>query len=217
MTGVMYRQIIGNALYMIFVMMIVMYAGQSIFELPYFASTQTIDNDIWGINKMKHFTLCWNTFIFLQFFNMINCRDVTATGMNGFSRLHTNVTTWLILLCIFAVQFFACFTWLGRPIFETRGVTDRDFFVTVAAASSILVVNNLFKLIPESLVSKIPAIDEENAVGGENRLMNLYDAQATGELPGLANNFGEKTEGEYAEDEQEAINDAEASDDYRQA
>jgi len=48
MTGVMYRQILGGALYMTFIMMVVMFAGQSIFKYPYFSSTQTIDDDLWG-------------------------------------------------------------------------------------------------------------------------------------------------------------------------
>lgn len=163
---------------------------------------------------MRHFTLCWNTFIFLQFFNLINCRDVSASGMNSFHGLHKNFMTWLVLACIFAVQFFACFTWLGRPVFETRAISDRDFFVTVAAAASVLVANNLLKLIPEALVSKIPTMDEEKAMGSENAIMRVYDEQATGEFPGAAAQFGLQND----DKDQDVGGDGDyASDDYRQA
>jgi len=67
---------------------------------------------------MLHFTLIWNTFVFLQLFNMINCRDVSATKMHGFTGLTRNFLTWLIILIIVAVQWASCFTFLGRPIFE---------------------------------------------------------------------------------------------------
>jgi len=67
---------------------------------------------------MLHFTLIWNTFVFLQVFNLINCRDVSATKMHGFSGLFRNVLTWIIILTIVAVQVVSCFTFLGRPIFE---------------------------------------------------------------------------------------------------
>ena len=86
LTPAMYRQIFGMTLFMIAIMMVIMFAGQNIFDLPYLASTQTIDKDILGLgkNKMTHFTLCWNCFVFLQIFNLINCRDVSSNGMNGF-------------------------------------------------------------------------------------------------------------------------------------
>ena len=90
---------------MIVIMMVIMFAGKSVFNLEYFSSTQTIDKDILGFGKqkMEHFTLIWNTFIFLQVFNLINCREVSASGMNGFSGLHRNILTVLIILLIIGI------------------------------------------------------------------------------------------------------------------
>ena len=66
MTAYMYRQIFGVTIYMIVIMMVIMYCGKSIFELDYELSTQIIDDDDpLAKQKMKHFTLIWNTFIFL--------------------------------------------------------------------------------------------------------------------------------------------------------
>lgn len=99
----MYRQIFGVALYMIAIMMIIMYCGKSIIGYHYTNATQAIEDTPQGHDKMKHFTLIFNTFIFLQFFNLINCRDVSAAKMHGFANLHTNFMTWLVLLIIVAV------------------------------------------------------------------------------------------------------------------
>lgn len=161
---------------------------------------------------MRHFTICFNCFIFLQFFNMILCRDVSATGNHYFSGLHRNFMTWLILICIFTVQFFACFTWLGRPIFETRVIQPRDFAVSVACASSLIVASILLKMIPESLVSKIPSLDEDKSLGSENAIMRVYDEQATGEFP---MNAGAAIQEE--DKESYAGSGGHDSDDYRQA
>lgn len=66
MTPYMYRQIFGVTIYMITIMMIVMYTGKSMFELDYDLATQIIDeDDPLAKQKMMHFTLIWNTFIFL--------------------------------------------------------------------------------------------------------------------------------------------------------
>lgn len=102
---------------------------------------------------------------------MINCRDVSATGMKVFTGLHKNFFTWFILLCLIGVQILACFTWVGRPVFETKKVDDRSFMITVAAASSVLLANMLLKTIPESLVSKIPVLDETKAMGADTAIM----------------------------------------------
>ena len=178
MTGPMYRQIFGVALFMIGIMMIVMYAGKSIMEYRYTNATQAIEDTPEGKAKMAHFTLIFNTFVFLQFFNLINCRDVSATKLHGFHGLHLNFMTWLVLLVIFAVQFFACFTWLFRPIFETRPVDPRHFAITLLMAASVLLANLLLKFIPEKWISKMPEINEENAVGRDSFMVRTFDEQS---------------------------------------
>jgi len=52
---------------------------------------------------MKHFTLIFNTFVFLQVFNLINCRDVGKTKMHGFRALHRNHLTYMIILLIVVI------------------------------------------------------------------------------------------------------------------
>ena len=50
---------------MIAVMMIIMYAGKSIVGYEYTNATQAIEDTDEGKDKMAHFTLIFNTFIFL--------------------------------------------------------------------------------------------------------------------------------------------------------
>ena len=180
MTPFMYRQIFGGMIGMLAIMMVVMYAGKSIFEIDYAVADDALDGP-----KRIHFTLIWNTFVFLNVFNLINCRDVSATGMNGFSGLFRNKLTWIVLLIIIGIQIAACFTFLGAPFFKASLVLDegygegwRHFMVCVVAASSILLVNALMKLIPQRWVAKVPQLDESKSIGGSTRLMAAYDKQA---------------------------------------
>lgn len=179
LTSAMYRQIFGISLFMIAIMMVIMYAGKSIFELNYFAATQTIDKDIFGFGKakMEHFTLIWNTFVFLQVFNLINCRDVTSSGRNGFSGLHRNLMTIFIILLIIGVQFLSCFTFLGRIFFEAAHTGAREWMVCVVAASSVLMANALIKFIPESIFAKAQ-LNEKEPIGGNSKFLKAYDSHA---------------------------------------
>lgn len=127
---------------------------------------------------MIHFTLIWNTFVFCQVFNLICCRDVTNRGMNGFSGLHRNFMTYLIILVIFAVQFLSCFTFLGRMFFEAGHTGGREFLVTIVAACSVLVANCLLKLVPDSLLAKVPQMDEDTPIGGNSKILSAYNAQS---------------------------------------
>ena len=179
------------SLFMIAIMMIIMFAGQNIFNLEYLASTQTIDKDIlgFGAHKMAHFTLCWNCFVFMQIFNLINCRDVSSNGMNGFANLHKNFLTIMIILLIIGVQFLSCFTFLGRIFFEAAITGGREWTVTIVAAASVLVANSLFKLVPESIFAKGPQLDESEPVGGQSKLLSAFNSNAKGkafQAPGAA-------------------------------
>lgn len=182
LTPAMYRQIFGMSLFMIAIMMVIMFAGQNMFKLPYTAATQTIDKDILGFgkNKMTHFTLCWNCFVFLQIFNLINCRDVSSNGMNGFQNLHKNFLTVMIILLIVGIQFLSCFTFLGRIFFEAAITGGREWTVTIVAASSCLVANALLKLVPEAIFAKGPQLNEEQPVGGQSKLLSAFNSNAKG-------------------------------------
>jgi len=185
MTPLMYRQIIGVTLYMITIMMVVMYSGKNMFDLgDYTSSTQITDkDDPLADEKMKHFTLIWNTFIFLQIFNLVNCRDVGGTKMHGCSGLFRNFLTWAILLLIVIVQATACKTFIGRVLFEAHIVSTRHFMVTVVIGWSVMLASAVFKLIPGRWIEdKMPSLDENKAIGGSSKLMGAYENQANAKV-----------------------------------
>jgi len=222
MTPFMYRQILGCMLGMIAIMMVVMYGSDAIFNLDYSNSAPALEGE-----KRLHFTLVWNTFIFLNVFNLINCRDVSPTKMHGFGGLIRNKLTLFIILIIIAVQITACFTFLGFPIFKASLVLDdnraedengkiepyddagRHFAISIVCGASILLVNALLKLIPSRWISKMPQLDESKSIGGNTRIMAAYDKQAkskafSGKKTGAAEQVPEEDpEGEFQEDQED--------------
>jgi magnesium-transporting ATPase (P-type) len=59
-------------------------------------------------DKMELNTLCFNTFMLMNIFNMLNCR-VNTNEVNIFSNLFNNMYFWLIVCFEFAVQ--VAFIW----------------------------------------------------------------------------------------------------------
>ena len=176
----MYRQIVGMALYMIAMMMIVMYAGKSFFgedeaPLKYEKGEMTTTSD----PKRLHFTLIFNTFVFLQVFNMVNCREVSPTKGNGFAGLWGNWYTILVLAIIVATQVVTCFTFIGGILFEAASDVDtQNFFTCILIGASCCLADALLKYIPLHWVAKVPQLDEQKALGQDNVLIRAYDQQA---------------------------------------
>ena len=118
---------------MVAVMFIVIWFGRTIYDLPYEKDTQTTDRcpkddngdrpdtceaKTMALNKKTHMTMIFTTFVFLQFFNEINCRVIGPSEYNIFKKFfHQNWTFILVLGIIFFVQWSAC-EWFTL-IFET--------------------------------------------------------------------------------------------------
>ena len=204
MTLAMYRQIFGGMIAMVAVMMVVMYCGESIFDLNYLKSDSSLEGD-----KRVHYTLIFNAFIFLQVFNLINCRDVSENKSHGFSNLARNFTTWIMLLIIIGVQYAACRTFLGVPVFKTVSVNMRSFMITVVCGASILLANALLKMIPATWLPKKLVLDESKSIGSSSKLMGAFD-----KAKGPAIKKKEDHHDEVAQEDSHAHSD---DDEYRQA
>jgi magnesium-transporting ATPase (P-type) len=113
----MWRNIYGVAVWMVFTMFITVYFGRLIFDLDYTKSTATTDKctdddiaatepclkDQYAADKKTHFTVIFTTFVFLQFFNLINCRVIGANEYNIFKKPFNSWIFLLVLAAIFGI------------------------------------------------------------------------------------------------------------------
>jgi len=95
----MWRSILVQAGYQIFVMVILMYFGGFIFfDEPYhLIFTPLRDSEGIATSKLVNNTICFHTFVMMNLFNQINCRVIDATETNVFKTLFNNIWFWVIL------------------------------------------------------------------------------------------------------------------------
>lgn len=79
----MWANMMGQAIYQIVVVMILLFAGKGIFGLP-INGHELKDGS--KIEPSEHYTLIFNSFVWMQLFNEINCRK-----LNGESKSNVNV------------------------------------------------------------------------------------------------------------------------------
>jgi len=95
-----------------------MYCGQLIFfEESFNVVTAPTREKGKPTDKLTLNTLCFNTFMIMNIFNMLNCR-VNTNELNIFSNLVINFYFWIVFLFEMGVQV-AFIWWSGSPIIGT--------------------------------------------------------------------------------------------------
>ena len=102
----MYRSIVSQAIYMFIVMIVLLFAGPTMFDIKYdMVREEMYTGASVPTFRTQHYTLMFHTFVLMQIFNMFNCRiiggehdnaDGTDNQYNIFRRLHHN--WWFILI-----------------------------------------------------------------------------------------------------------------------
>jgi magnesium-transporting ATPase (P-type) len=136
LTKTVWRQIYGIALWMIVVMFLVIWFGRAMYGLDYEKDTQTSTTKCPKVDgsrpdtckelemvadKKTHMTMILCTFVFLNAFNLINCRVLGADEYNIFKKPFNSWILIVVLLIIFGVQWSAC-EWL-LFLFDTAKIT----------------------------------------------------------------------------------------------
>ncbi len=70
--------------YMVIVLLILMLFGEYMWDIPYSNSDKFYTEGGEPLNKVIHYTILFNTFVFMQIFNEFNCRVVGPKQFNVF-------------------------------------------------------------------------------------------------------------------------------------
>ena len=131
--------------------------------------------------KLQHLTIIFNTFVFLCFFNLINCRTVGAKDFNVFASFFNNPMFLFILALIFVMQV----VWINyiNFILGTTQIDAKNFWTSIVWGSTALAVSAIVKATPAEWVEKIPVkIDEDKPMGEDSSLMKMYNDKAKGKV-----------------------------------
>jgi magnesium-transporting ATPase (P-type) len=95
----MWRNIMGQSVYQIVWLCIILFAGEDIFDVPNGREEQH-----WDTVNGQHFTIFFNAFVFMQVFNEINSRKLKASELNVFANFFNNSIFFLVVVFTIIVQ-----------------------------------------------------------------------------------------------------------------
>ena len=142
-------------------------------------------------------TIVFCSFVFLQFFNAINCRVVGKTEYNIFKKPLNSLPFLFVLVIIFAVQYCACEIVIFQFILNTTTLSGDQLGQAILTGSTVLAAAFLLKLTPRSWVDNIREFDEKEAMGGGGALMNILEKAKSPKIsnPALNQTVEESDEG----------------------
>lgn len=128
--------------------------------------------------KLHHFTYVFNIFVFLQVFNMINCRKIGKYDLNVFEDFFHNFYFLAMITAICVTQVVMCQFFSGLT--QTVPMSKREWGCCVIIGATSLAISALLKLTPTSWVENIDTnkfADEDKQVS-TNLMANLRSMQS---------------------------------------
>ena len=129
-----------QALYQIFILMVVLYAAPEVLGIR--KGWGDLD---WTQENGKHFTIFFHTFVMLQLFNEINCKKLELTEWNVFRGFFENPMFVGILAVTFVVQ--VMFIEFGGEVIKCSNLTLLEHFFCFAIGALGLVVAILVRVL----------------------------------------------------------------------
>jgi len=150
----MKKTVVGAALYQCTCLCIVLFMGPELFGVdPSWEETE------WSYEGFVHFTLFFNTFVFLQLFNEINCRKLKATEVNVFVGFFNNSMFLSIVLLTVAVQ--VLIVQYGGEALHCNQLTLSQHLTCVAIGAGGLVNGAVVRRLPKQWFSWVKFSEAE--------------------------------------------------------
>lgn len=108
-----------------------------------------------GLAEVDHryaLTLAFTTFVFFQFFNVFNARNERTTAFNR--QFFSNGKLWVALIGVVVMQIVVVSWAPAQDIFGTTALSLEHWLLTIAVASSVLVIEEVRKLAVRWLLRK---------------------------------------------------------------
>ncbi|EAR94179.2 calcium-translocating P-type ATPase, PMCA-type protein (macronuclear) [Tetrahymena thermophila SB210] len=134
----------------------------------------------------RHFTVLFNTFVLLQFFNFLNARKIDDE-FNIFSNILSNPLFFVILIIIIVFQFIFV-TWGFRALYVYKyGLTWQQWLICIGFGVSCNFWAIIIKLIPDRL---FPQLGNKETVIDINRKGSVLNYKRGKSFELKASNFG---------------------------
>lgn len=95
-----------------------------------------------NVLKVKHYTIIFNSFVFMQLFNEINSRKLGEREFNVFSGFFNNILFLVILIFTVLVQI-AMVQYGGQPV-RTVPLEWNEHCICIAIGASTMIISNFY-------------------------------------------------------------------------
>lgn len=171
-THCMWKMIIGQSIFQVIINFVLLFAGPHIFGNWFDVlrdnggvlskgPSDPVQLKIFEDQKIELKTMVFNTFVFLQVFNEINCRRID-NHLNVFAGIHKNAYFIVIFLFIAAAQVVIVF--FGGDAFKTTPLNLGQWAICILLGFFSLPLGMVIRLIPDSTFAAcLPKNPEEAA------------------------------------------------------
>jgi len=143
-TSVMWRNVIGQSIYQIIVLCVLLFLGDTLLDVE-----KRDTSTKWNPENGVHFTIIFNTFVMMQVFNEINSRKIGAYEYNVFEGFFNN---WLFLTVeVMTIIVQIALVEVGGEAVKTSHLTPVQHGICIAIGFGSIIVGLLLKLIPRRI------------------------------------------------------------------
>jgi len=164
LTPYMWRAVTSQAAYQALVMLVLLFAGPSMFGIGYnLIKTPLYNADGTPSYHLQHNTLMFQTFMMMNLFNMFNCRVLESKGEPQWNVLDGIWRNWWFLIIWFAelnMQIFMVGYADFGMIFQTTPLTLGMHITALVLGLGSIGVAAIVKKTPEDLLKYFPELNE---------------------------------------------------------
>jgi len=152
----MWKMILGEAILQLTITFVLEYAGMNILnydETPSYLADRVKENPLIadaykGFKRQELDTMVFNTFVFLQIFNEVNCRRLD-NHLNIFSGIHRN--QYFLVIFVIMVVFQVIIVQFGGAAFETEKLNGIQWLICILLGLLSIPVGVIIRLLPDEL------------------------------------------------------------------
>jgi P-type Ca2+ transporter type 2C len=170
----MWRQILGMTAYITGVMLFMFFFIDDMWGLTYQDTDDWTDVNGDPTSKCKVFTMLFNTFIYLNLFNQINCRKVKSDQLNVFANIFSNFHFLSVFCAVAGIQY--VFVQWGGKLTRCAELSGDQYAFSVLVGSTALIFSFILKRLPEKWNDKIPElIDEKVPIAKDDFILKWFN------------------------------------------
>lgn len=150
----MWKNIMGQAIWQIIVLGLILFKGEVIFGVP----SSRGHAEEYHPETAVHYTIFFQVFVMLQLFNEVNARKLKPDEFNVFEGFFNNSIFLIVFFGTLIIQF-VLVEFGGRAV-KVTPLTIDQYFICFLIGMSSLGVGYLVKKIPDGLIEKIQFFKE---------------------------------------------------------